>query len=55
MTCLRHQNQKNENTEIKCLNDIRKYRILTAKNSLSELGKDSKELRYGEFKDGEIN
>ena len=39
-------NYKNENTERKYLNIMRKNHILKAKNSLLELGKDFIELNY---------
>ena len=51
MNRLGHQNYKNENTETKYLNNIRKSRTLKVKNSLLELKKDFKELRDRELKD----
>ena len=39
-------NYKNENTERKYLNIMRKNHILKAKNSLLELGKDFIKLNY---------
>ena len=39
MNCLRYQNYKNENTETKYLNSIRKNRILKVKNSLIRIRK----------------
>ena len=54
MNRLGHQNYKNENTETKYLNNIRKSRTLKVKNSLLELKKDFKELRDRELRDIEI-
>ena len=51
MNRLGHQNYKNENTETKYLNNIRKSRTLKVKNSLLELKKNFKELRDRELKD----
>ena len=54
MNRLGHQIYKNENTETKYLNNIRKSRTLKVKNSLLELKKDFKELRERELRDREI-
>ena len=54
MNRLGHQIYKNENTETKYLNNIRKNRTLKVKNSLLELKKDFKELRERELRDREI-
>ena len=54
MNRLGHQIYKNENTETKYLNNIRKSRTLKVKNSLLELKKDFKELRDRELRDIEI-
>ena len=44
MDHLRYLNYKNEHSEIKNLNIIRKYRLLKAENNILELGKHFKEL-----------
>ena len=51
---MENPNNKNENTEIKYLNNILKNQFLKVKNSLLELEKDLIEFKDSELKDGEV-
>ena len=51
---MENPNNKNENTEIKYLNNIQKNQFLKVKNSLLELEKDFIEFKDSELKDGEV-
>ena len=51
---MENQNYKNENTEIKDLNIMRKNQFLNVKNSLLELEKDFIDTKDMELKDREI-
>ena len=51
---MENQNYKNENTEIKDLNFMRKNQFLNVKNSLLELEKDFIDTKDMELKDREI-